>query len=124
MVTADCGSATSNEATLTVVSGPTTCHVDSIVLSTVNGSQGKKYGRATVTIKDNLGNPVSDATVTGDFTGSFSETQSGVTDANGVAVLTTTASVRNPSFTFCVTNVTHATLTYNSNDNVETCDSY
>jgi len=107
-----------------VIDIPTTCHVDSIVLTAVRVSGPNRKGRATVTIKDNTGNPVSGATVTGDFTGDFNETQSGVTGSDGVAVIETTAAVKNPSFTFCVTNVTHATLTYDSNDNVETCDSY
>ncbi|UCD27411.1 MAG: phosphodiester glycosidase family protein [Planctomycetota bacterium] len=103
---------------------PITCHVDSIVLSTVPGSKGTKYGRATVTIKDNNGGLVSSANVTGTFTGDFDETLSETTNINGVAVLTTTAAVKKPSFTFCVDNITHASLTYNSDDNVETCYSY
>jgi hypothetical protein len=102
-----------------------TMHVQSIVCSTVAGTQGKKKGRATVTINDNCGSPVSSANVTGTFSGSFfNETQSATTNASGVAVLTTTAQAKSPTFTFCVDNVTHATLTYDAGDNIETCDSY
>jgi hypothetical protein len=104
---------------------PTTCHVDSIVLSTVNAGKGNKKGRATVTIKDNNGGLVSSATVTGTFTGDYNETLSETTNGSGVAVLTTTGTKKgNPDFSFCVDSVTHATLTYNSDDNNETCDSY
>jgi len=46
------------------------------------------------------------------------------TDGNGVAVFVTSAEAKKPAYTFCVDAVTHATLTYNSGDNVETCDSY
>jgi len=115
-----------DETQLTAFTAPTTCHVDSIVLSQVNAGAGKKRGRATVTIKDNNGDLVANATVTGQFTGDFNETDSAVTNSSGVAVIDTVATVKAPSvsFTFCVTNVTHATLTYNSGDNVETCDSY
>jgi hypothetical protein len=103
----------------------TTSHVDSIVLTTVNVS-GKKKGRATVTIKDNNGDPVANATVTGQFTGDYNETRSAVTNSSGVAVIDTVATIKAKTvhFTFCVTNVTHATLTYNASANVETCDSY
>ena len=47
----------SNEASATpqASGGPTTMHVSSIVLSTVNAGQGKKRGRAEVTIVDDLG---------------------------------------------------------------------
>jgi len=101
-----------------------TTHVQSIVCGTAAGSQGKKYGQVTVTINNNCGNPVSGATVTGTFTGSYNETRSGVTNSSGVAVITTTTQVKSPAYTFCVNNVTHATLTYNAGANVETCDSY
>ena len=53
------------------------------------------------------------------FTGSYNETQTGVTDGNGVVVLTTNATVkRGIAFTATVTNVTHATLPYNPSANV------
>jgi hypothetical protein len=83
-----------------------TMHVESIVCDTVAGTQGKKYGRATVTIYDNCGYPVAGALVDGTFSGDF---------------FVTTTQVKKPSFSFCVDAVTD-TLTYDSNDNVETCD--
>ena len=48
----------------------------------------------------------------------------GTTDSNGQTVLTTTTDpVKGRlKFTFCVDNVV-GTLTYESNNNVETCDS-
>ena len=100
-----------------------TIHVESIVCEDVAGSQGNKYGRATVTIYDNCGNPVQNADVDGTFTGDFDESFTNVTtNGSGVAVFDTTTQVKKPSFTFCVDDVTHATLTYDDNDNVETCD--
>jgi hypothetical protein len=99
-----------------------TMHVESIVCDTVAGSPPNQYGRATVTIYDNCGYPVTDALVDGTFTGDYSETFYDVaTDENGVAVFVTTTQVKKPSFTFCVDDVTD-TLTYDSNDNVEDCD--
>jgi hypothetical protein len=97
--------------------------VESILCEAVRVNPPKSYGRATVTIYDNCGNPVVGADVTGTFSGDFSEQLTETTDASGVAVLLTTTDVKKPSFTFCVDAVTHATLTYNAGDNVETCDS-
>lgn len=103
--------------------GPTSMHVDSIVVTTTPiGS--KKKGRAIVVIKDNNGNPVSNATVTGTFTGSFNETRTGTTDATGTATVDSYASYRTvTSIHFCVDNVT-GSLTYNAGANVETCDDW
>jgi hypothetical protein len=101
-----------------------TTHVESIVCSTASGSQGNKYGQVTVTIYDNCNDPFTGAEVTGMFTGSFNETLTETTDGTGVAVITTTTQQKNPSYTFCVDDVNHATLSYDPNDNLETCDSY
>lgn len=103
---------------------PSSLHVDSIVASTVNAGKGQKRGQAEVTVRDELGNAVSGAVVTGSFSGSFNETATATTDAMGVAVLTTTATARGGvSFQFCVDDVAHATLIYDAAGNVETCDS-
>lgn len=104
---------------------PTSIHVGAIVLGTVNVGGGNKKGRALVTIVDNLGSPVAGAQVTGTFTGGFSETQSGTTDANGEATIDTLGTKKGSvTFTFCVDDAVHATLTYDSGANVETCDSF
>ena len=104
-------------------SNPTSLHVDSIVLSTVNAAKGAKYGSASVTVVDNNGNPVSGATVNGNFTGSYVEQASAVTDSAGTAQLQTGAAVKGSvSFGFCVTSIGHSTLTYDSGADLETCD--
>jgi len=101
-----------------------TTHVESIVCGTLRLNPPKLYGQVTVTIYDNCGDPVAGADVTGTFTGDFNEQLTETTNGNGVAVITTTTDVKKPSYTFCVDSVTHATLTYDPNDNVETCCSY
>uniref|UniRef100_UPI002608D00A putative Ig domain-containing protein n=1 Tax=uncultured Muriicola sp. TaxID=1583102 RepID=UPI002608D00A len=108
----------------TTGSGTPEMHVSSIVLGTRRA--GKNYrGVATVTIVNSgTGQPVSGATVQGDFTGVFSESNSGVTDGIGESVLTTSGKQRLPfSFTFTVTDVTASGYTYNPANNVETSDS-
>ena len=117
----------SNEASATpqASGGPTTMHVQSIVLSTVNAGQGNKRGRAVVTIVDDQGGAVSGVTVSGTFTGDYSESGAGATDGSGVATIDTAGTAKGGiSFTFCVDNVTGGSLTYVPGNNVETCDSF
>lgn len=101
---------------------PTAVHIASIVTSTEGAGRGQKRGTATVTIHDDQGNPVAGATVTGDFSGDFSETKSGTTGSNGSVTLKTDAAKGGSvSFMFCVANVTHSTLSYDSAANVTNC---
>ncbi len=98
-------------------------HVSDISLSVKNQGPNKR-ARATVTIVDENNDPVSGATVTGDFTGGLTGSGiSGTTDSSGQVTLQTGAQSPNGnSFTFCVTNVS-GSLNYDSGANAETCDS-
>ena len=82
----------------------TTMHVQEIVATTEGQGGGVKKAQATVTIWDNLGNPVSGADVTATFTGGINESVlSVITGADGKAVLVTTQEVRGRlKFTVCV----------------------
>ncbi len=102
----------------------TTMSVSSIVPSLVDAGQGKKRGRATITVLDNNGAPVNGVTVTATFSGTYSETVVQTTNSSGVAVLDTSATAKGGiSFTVCVDSVTGGSLTYDSASNTETCDS-
>ena len=121
-VTDDKG-ATDTDSFLLAAAGSCFCtadkmHVESILLGTFKA----QYGKVTVTIFDNCGNPVPDAEVTGTFSGDFNETGIGVTDANGTAIIYTTSGYKKASYTFCVDKVVNGSLTYDPTDNVETCD--
>jgi aryl-phospho-beta-D-glucosidase BglC (GH1 family) len=100
----------------------TTVSVASISIAAVG--QGKKRGQATVTVVNNCGVPVAGATVTGNFSGTISQSGvSAVTNSSGVAVLQTSASVRGTvTVTFCVSGIVKSGLTYSASSNVETCD--
>jgi O-glycosyl hydrolase len=113
----------SNQACDTTLAGGGTMHVDSITVTIVPVSGPRSKAVAEVVIKDNVGTVVADATVTGTFTGDISDSGSDDTDANGLAVIESKAANNVTSVTFCVDSVTHATLTYEPDDNVETCDS-
>ena len=86
------------EATSTVVG--------SVVTGTQSAGRGQKYGKATVTVLDDLGAPVSGVMVTGNFSGTWVETASALTNASGVAdILTSTAASGGVSVNFCVSSV-------------------
>ena len=54
----------------------------------------------------------------------YDESQSAVTNGSGVAVIDTVGTDKgNVSYTFCVDNAIGGGLSYDSDDNVETCDS-
>ena len=98
-------------------------HVTSIVVSSENVGRGWKRGKAEVTVGDNCGNSTVAASVSGVFSGDYSETASGDTDASGVAVLATEASLKGKiSFQFCITDITDS-LPYIPADNAEDCGS-
>jgi hypothetical protein len=78
---------------------------------------------AVITIKDVDGNVVQDATVYVDWTGVVSDSTSGTTGADGTVDLKSPKTKSTGTFTVTVTNVTHATLIYDSNLNNETSDS-
>lgn len=121
----DNGGATTTASGITVngTSGTTSyLYVNSITISTVNAGGGRKYGVAAVTIRDSNGNAVSNATVTGTFSGTFSESKSAVTGADGVATLQTSSTAKGTvTISFCVTNVTHGSLSYDASQNTMTC---
>jgi hypothetical protein len=68
---------------------------------------------ATVTIHDTDENPVAGATVDGTWSGSYSQSVSGVTEADGTVTFTS-GKVRdgNATFTFTVDNVVKEGYTY------------
>ena len=85
---------------------------------------GQNYsGIATVWIKDDSGNNIEGATVYGDWSGAVSESDSGVTGADGKATITSSRKRGGGTFTFCVTDVDASGYVYNSSLNNETCDS-
>ena len=82
------------------------------MLETAPGARGSKFAQATVTVIDEQGNRVEAALVTGSFSGGVTETVDAVTGADGIAVLTSSASAKGLSFTFCVDDVSGVGLIY------------
>ncbi|MEX2317458.1 MAG: hypothetical protein WD669_09925 [Pirellulales bacterium] len=92
--------------------------VASMSVSWTYAGGSKKRPDATVWLEDNEGNPVSGATVTGKFTGCYTETGlKGKTDAAGKIRIfskkTYAKCIQKPCyFYFTVTSVTHPALTW------------
>jgi serine protease len=85
--------------------------------------KGKSYtSKAVVTIRDTNNNPVNAATVYITWSGVVSGSASGITGSGGTYTFTSGTSKSTGPFTITVTNVTHATLTYNPALNNETSD--
>jgi hypothetical protein len=118
-------SAYSNEASATTASLASSMHVQSI--DTQRIGYPVVTMQATVTVLNGLGAPVQGATVSGTFTGMadglpFSKSASATTNASGVAVINGGKKKNAATLTYCVGNITHATLTYDQSANVVTCD--
>jgi len=101
---------------------PVSIEVSSIAPSTVNIGQGRKQGRAVVTIVTDTGVAEAGASVSGSFSGDFNESFSGTTDGSGNVTFQTAGFKKgNVNFTFCVTSVS-GSLPYIPGNNAETCD--
>ena len=78
----------------------------------------------TITVVDDLGNPISGATVLVTFTGDYNETVAGTTNGSGSVTLQTVGVKKgNIDYTFCVDSVS-AGLPYAPGDNSVTCDNF
>lgn len=130
-VTDDDGLIDEDQVTITVTEAPVseTMHVDSITVTTINTGKGQKSGYATVTVVDNLGDPVEGVMVIGVFQDDILEPALAITTSSGIAEFVTDGTVKGRvHLTFCVVDVTGIDFigpdyTYVPGDNVETCDS-
>jgi len=102
---------------------PTSIHVESITPTTIPGSKGEKFGQVTILVNDDCGNPVSNVEVTGSFSGEFSGTVTGASDANGTVIFTTSSSIKKPSYTFCVDSLVYS-LPHDPSKDIEDCDEF
>lgn len=116
---------TASATTLTEGGDPTSVNVGPIRLSTQGVGRGEMAGQATISVVDDLGNPVTNARVSGYFAGDFtgSVTQADTLDSDSIAVRsqsTVPKKTKNLAFSFCVTSIEHDTL---ANFTGEVCSS-
>ena len=91
----------------------TSVQVGSITVSTNGLGGGNKIGVADIIVTDDLGNPVANAVVSGEFTGTINEviSASAGTDVNGQTTVNTTQTAKGKvTLSFCITSITHDTL--------------
>ncbi len=109
---------------ITVSDGTTPeMYVQNIVVNVSNFFWFFYYADSTITIYDTNGAPVSNATVYVTWSGAASGSPSATTNASGQVSFSTGYGFSGGPFTITVTNVTHATITYNPALNNETSDS-
>ncbi|MFY0607110.1 MAG: family 16 glycosylhydrolase [Cyclobacteriaceae bacterium] len=100
---------------------PVSMHVFAIEAGSASAGRGQKYGTATITIVDDLGSPVANASVSASLSGTFNESLSGSTNSNGVVVLQSSGTSKGSlTINICVDAVS-GSLAYISGDNVVTC---
>ncbi|MEQ9305234.1 MAG: family 16 glycosylhydrolase [Marinoscillum sp.] len=97
--------------------------VSDIVTGSVSAGKGKKNATAQVTVVDDLGNPVSGASVSGTFSGTLNESVTATTNGSGIATLQTNGSAKGSlSVNVCVDDIV-GSLPYDPTQNVLTCTS-
>jgi subtilisin-like proprotein convertase family protein len=118
------GTADSNAATVTIVvtSEPV---VSTIHVGDLDGSVADlgRFWQALVTISvvDDAGNPVADATVNGTWSGNTSGSESVITDPSGQATVESEKVLdKKDSVVFTVDRIVHASFDYDPADNMET----
>lgn len=126
-----CGSDTATKVDYITVTEEVVLEVhvsDIVVTRATTGLAGKLkyYGIASVAVVDQYDQPVANATVSGFFNAPQTKTVTGVTGGNGVAQLQSKSTPRPPGdWCFEVTDISHATHTYDPAANVVTaaCES-
>jgi len=103
------------------LTGPLAMHVQSLATGTQAAPGGNTLGTATVTIRDDAGNPVIGANVHVAFSGSFREKAFGLTNSSGVVALATTGTASGSiKVTADVIDVTRAGYAYAADQNAIT----
>ena len=111
---------TSQSVTVSSGTGAATMHVvDLDPAKSLKGRSGNWEVFVTVTILDDSGNLVPNATVFAEWSGDFSGSVSGITASDGTITFTTGTMKGGASVTFDVTGVTHGDLTYAPGDNTD-----
>jgi PKD repeat protein len=109
-------STTSSIVTVTTSTAPATpLHLSGFTLVTTitgSGASAKATAKASITVVNGSGLPVSGVSVTGSWSGLVTTTSTASTATNGVASFTSPSSKKRGTFTFTVTSVTKAGTVY------------
>lgn len=122
VVTDNAGLSSAADTVTVVVQNNSYVYVANIAMSLSSNKQGYQ-ATATVTVRNQDGTLVPNATVTGQWSGLTSGTVSKSTGRQGTAALTSARTKNRGTFTFTVTNITISGSPYSASRNVETTDS-
>lgn len=121
--TNDGGAQSQQSFNITVNAATPDIYVANIAMSSAQAGGSRYAGVATITVKNNSGAVVPNATVSVSWSGAVSGSASGTTNGSGVVVFTSAYKKNGGTFTVTVTNVTASGANYNPALNVETSDS-
>jgi PKD repeat protein/C1A family cysteine protease len=119
----DKGAAHSDTAAITVTQPPVRSMYISDIDMSISFAGTNATAKARITVKDETGNPVPNATVIGNWTGLVKGTVSGITGLDGCVVVNSAKSKKSGTFTFTITGVTASGYYYDALQNRETSDS-
>jgi PKD repeat protein len=119
LVVTDNSGLTATASTTIVVSADTRMHLSLITLTASTSSRGTQV-TARITVVDSAGKPVSNATVSGAWSGVLSKSVSAKTGSTGVASFVSALTKSKGVLTFTVTNVSKTGLVYTPTQNVMT----
>lgn len=119
-VTDNNGATNSNSVLITAQQAPNpTIYVNSIALSVVPSGRNA-FAQAVITVYDGNGAPRPNVTVTANWSGLASDSDTGVTDSSGRVVFSSNKTRKNGVFTITVTGLSASGYTYDPNRNVVT----
>ncbi|HJS28265.1 MAG TPA: PQQ-binding-like beta-propeller repeat protein [Anaerolineales bacterium] len=108
--------------TNTPMPGGNELHIAGIDMAVVSDGNNRFHAQALVTVHNENNQPSSGATVSGSYSGDSSSSPSGVTNAAGQVVLSSSIVRNGANWNFCVTNITKPGFSYDPDSNLETCD--
>jgi PKD repeat protein len=108
---------------ITASSAQPKIYASAIAMSLSLPNRSQVFATARVTVKDTAGNVIPNATVSGSWSGLVTGAKSAVSDAAGVAAVTSGQSKRSGTYKFTITGITAAGYTYDAALNTMTSNS-
>jgi len=117
------GTTTGPTWVFTTGAAATSFYIDSVNVISERVSGPRNRGVATITVRDNEGAPVEGVAINGTFSGDWSGTRSGTTDAGGQLVVTTPAVKKGALWQFCIDTASKAGMVFDETGSIDfLCD--
>lgn len=122
-VTNSAGFSGSSTVLITATTVQPKVYASGIAMALAASNRLQAYAQAKVTVKDASGRVIPNATVAGSWSGIVSGAASAVTDANGVATVSSASSKKTGTFKFTLTGITAPGYSYDASLNVMSSNS-